>query len=120
MLDDVYLIDPTAAERNQITEALAGESVTVTTYDSAEAFLAQATEVMSGCVLVPSDLRGMGVRALIRETFSRHLSLAIVIIGRQANLASAVELARAGATDFLEQPFSNGQLRSAVRRALGT
>jgi FixJ family two-component response regulator len=70
--------------------------------------------------LVPSDLSGMGVRALISEIHRRNLPLAIVIIGRKSDLAIAVELVRAGATDYLEQPFAHHELRLVVRRGIGT
>lgn len=119
MGDTVYIIDPTSTERGHITDALRNEPVTIEVYDSAEQFLSQAAAMPSGCVVVPSDLSGMGVRALIDEILRRDLPLAIVVIGRKPDLATAVELVRAGATDFLEQPFSSRQLRSVVRRAVG-
>jgi FixJ family two-component response regulator len=119
MGDTVYVIDATPAERRRIADALAREPVTVEAYDSAEDFLDQVTAIRSGCVLVPSDLSGMGVRALISEISRRHVPLAIVVIGHKPDLAIAVELVRAGAADFLEQPFSDRQLRSVVRNAIG-
>jgi FixJ family two-component response regulator len=120
MGNTIYLIEPTSAERNYIVNALANEPVTVEVYAGGERFLKQVSEKTSGCILVPSDLSGMGVRALISEIYRRHLRLAIVIIGRNSDLATAVELVRAGAADYLEEPFSHRQLRSVVRRAIGT
>jgi FixJ family two-component response regulator len=120
MGDIVYIIGSTPDERSQIADALASEPVTVVTYDSAELFFNQVTAMTSGCVLVPSDLSGMGVRALISEILRRHLPLAIVVIGRKSDFALAVELVRAGATNFLERPFSHRQLRLMVRRAIAT
>jgi FixJ family two-component response regulator len=119
MSNVIYMIDPTPAERTQIIGALANEPMTVMTYCSAELFLDQVTEMPSGCVLAPCNLPGMGVRGLISEILRRHLPLAVVVIGRQPDLSIAVELVRAGATDFLEQPFSDRQLRLIVRRAIG-
>jgi FixJ family two-component response regulator len=120
MGDAVFLVDATPAERSQIECALANEHVCLEFYDSAESFLDQATARLSGCVLVPSDLSGMGVRALINEIFLRDLPLAVIIICDKPDLATAVELVRAGATDFLECPISDRELRSVVRRAIGT
>jgi FixJ family two-component response regulator len=120
MSDTVYVIDSMPAERSRIADALAREPVTVEVYDSAEHFLKHLTATQSGCILVPSDLSGMGVRALIGEIFRRHVPLAIVVIGDKPDLAIAVELVRAGATDFLVHPFSDRQLRSVVRQAIGT
>jgi two-component system, LuxR family, response regulator FixJ len=120
MGDTVYIIDATPLEYRRISDALRSEPVKIETYDSAERFLDQVAVMPSGYILVPCNLSGMGVRALIIEILSRDLPLAIVVIGRKPDLATAVELARAGATDFLEEPFSDRQLRSVVRRAFGT
>jgi DNA-binding NtrC family response regulator len=117
--DNVFLIGVRPAECRQVNDALSSEPVIVTNYDNAELFLQQINEDASGCVLVPCDLAGMGVRALIREVLQRHLPLAVVVIGRKPDLATAVELVRRGATDFLEQPLSNRQIRSIVRRTIG-
>jgi FixJ family two-component response regulator len=87
MGDITYVIGPTPAERNQIEDALASEPVTVATYDSAELFFNQVTATTSGCVLVPCDLSGM-------EILRRGLPLAIVVMGRKADLTIAVELRR--------------------------
>jgi FixJ family two-component response regulator len=120
MSDTVYIIDLTPSEQSRIADALRNEPVTIETYDSADQFLNQVALIPSGCILVPCNLSGMGVRALIIEILDRDLPLPIVVLGRESNLATAVELVRAGATDFLEEPFSDRQLRLAVQRALGT
>jgi FixJ family two-component response regulator len=117
--DTVYLIAVTPVEYRQITDALSGEPVAVAAYDNAELFLEQVTEAVSGCVLVPYDLPGMGIRAFINQIYDRNLALAVVVIGRKSDVAMAVEVVRAGATDFLDEPFSNRQVRSVVRRAIG-
>ncbi|SDR63845.1 two-component system, NtrC family, nitrogen regulation response regulator NtrX/two-component system, chemotaxis family, CheB/CheR fusion protein [Rhizobiales bacterium GAS113] len=120
MGDTVYIIDPIPAERSQIIDALASEPVIVERYESAEQFLSQASAMTTGCVLVPVDLPGMGVRELIKEILRRDLALAVVVIGRDPDLTTAVELVRAGASDFLERPLSDRRLRSAVRQAIGS
>ena len=115
--EKVYIIHPTPSERGRIANALKSEAVTIETYDNAEQFLNQVAVMSSGCILVPSSLSGMGVLALIAEILGLDVALPIVVIGRNSDLATAVELVRAGATDFLEESFSDRQLRSAVRRA---
>src|SRR5258705_8741066 len=119
MVETVYIVDPLPNERRRIVDALAGEPVEVKTYDGAEKFLDQVAAGASGCVLVPIDLPGIGLRALIEEINRRHLPLAVVVIGRDSEFAIAIELVRSGAFDFLEHPFSDRRLRSVVRRAIG-
>jgi FixJ family two-component response regulator len=119
MAETLFIVDPLPDERSRIMTALADESVAIEIYESGAQFLDQVAKNASGCVVAPIDLPGMGLRALIGEINRRHLPLAVVVIGRDSELDSAVELVRAGAFDFLEHPFSDRRLRSVVRRAIG-
>lgn len=80
MAESVYIIAPTPAERNRIMVALASEPVTIEAYDCAEQFLGHVPAMPSGCVLVPVDLPGLGLRGLIKEIVLRDLPLAVVVI----------------------------------------
>ena len=119
MAETVYVVDPLLDERLRIVDALMGEPVAVKSYDNAEEFLDQVTTTASGCVLVPLDLPGMGLRTLMDEIKRRQLPLAVVVLGRDSELAMAVKLVRGGVFDFLEHPFSDSHLRSVVRHAIG-
>jgi FixJ family two-component response regulator len=119
MAETIYIVDPLLDERRRIVDALAGEPVVVKSYDDAAQFLDQVAATASGCVLVPLDLPGMGLRALMDEIKRRHLPLAVVVLGRDSEFAIAVELVRYGAFDFLEHPFSDRRLRMVVRLAIG-
>ena len=119
MSETLFIVNATPDERDRIAGALAGEAVQIEVYENAEQFLEQVAATASGCILAPIDLPGIGLRALIDEINRRFLPLAVVVIGRDSELASAVELVRAGAYDFLEHPFSDGRLRSIVRQAIG-
>jgi FixJ family two-component response regulator len=119
MAETIYIVDPLPDERRRIVDALAGEPVVVMSCDDAVQFLDQVATTASGCVLVPLDLPGMGLRALMDEIKRRRLPLAVVVLGRDSEFAIAVELVRYGAFDFLEHPFSDRRLRLVVRRAIG-
>jgi len=117
--ETVYIVDPLLSERRRIMDVLATEAVALEGHDDAKQFLEQIPATASGCVVVPADLPGIGLRALIDEITRRQLPLAIVVIGRDAEFETAVELMRSGAFDFLEHPFSDREVRAAVRRAIG-
>jgi FixJ family two-component response regulator len=119
MAETLFIVNPSPEERRRILTALSAETLAVEIYDGAAQFLGHVTAAASGCVVAPVDLPGIGLRALIDEINRRSLALAVVVIGRDSELAGAVELVRAGAFDFLEHPFSDRQLRSVVRRAVG-
>jgi FixJ family two-component response regulator len=119
MAETIYIVDSLPDERRRIADALADEPVVVKSYGEATQFLDEVAATSSGCVLVPLDLPGIGLRALMEEINRRHLPLAVVVIGRDSEFAIAIELVRSGAFDFLEHPFSDHRLRSVIRRAIG-
>jgi FixJ family two-component response regulator len=119
MAETLFIVNPSPEERRRILTALSAETLAVESYDGAAQFLGRVTPAASGCVVAPIDLPGIGLRALIDEINRRSLALAVIVLGRDSELAGAVELVRAGAFDFLEHPFSDRQLRSVVRRAIG-
>jgi FixJ family two-component response regulator len=119
MSETIYVVGLDRDEQRRIAEALAEEPVVVESYDDAAQFLDGVAASASGCVLAPVDLPGMGLAALMKEIHLRQIPLAVVVIGRDAEFALAIELVRAGAFDFLEHPFSDQRLRSVIRRAIG-
>ena len=119
MAETIHVVDPLPGERRRIVDALVGEPVVVKSYDDAVQFLDQVAATTSGCVVVPVDLPGLGLRALMDEIKRRNLPLAVVVFGRDTDFTIAVELVRYGAFDFLEHPFSDHHLRLVVRRAIG-
>ena len=119
MAETVYIIDPNADRRARFAAALAGEPLCVRSYDSACQFLDQACATASGCVIASAELPAAGTRALIDEIRQRGLPLVVIVVGEASDLAVAVDLMRAGAADFLEQPVSDRRLLAAVRQAVG-
>jgi FixJ family two-component response regulator len=118
--DIVYIVTPLPEESGRIAEALSGEQLDARTFDSAEALIAQLGAGACGCVVVPVDLPGMGVRSLIDEIRRRQLCLTIVVLGREDDLRIAVDLVRAGAAEFVEHPLNTRRLRAAVHRAIAS
>ena len=100
MAETLFIVDPLPDERSRIMTALADENVAIEVYESGAQFLDQVTANASGCVVAPIDLPGIGLRALIAEINRRDLPLAVVVIGRDSELDSAVELVRAGRFRF--------------------
>jgi FixJ family two-component response regulator len=119
MTETLFVVNATPLERDRIVGVLTDEAVPIEIYDNAAQLLDRVGPTASGCVLAPIDLPGIGLLALLDEINRRNLPLAVVVIGRDSELASAVQLVRGGAFDFLEHPFSDRRLRSVVRRAIG-
>lgn len=114
----VCIIHPSQEECRRLAEILASETIDTATFASAEAFLAQVASHGDACVVAPSNLPGMGTRALIELVRGRGPSLRVVVLGHTNDVATAVELVRAGANQYVEPQAPARRLRAAVRNAL--
>ena len=86
--------------------------------NSADAFLAVAPGLVSGCVLTDVHMPGMDGLALQRHLATLGGNLAVVVMTGHADVPIAVGALKAGARDFLEKPFEDDRLFAVVREAL--
>jgi two-component system response regulator FixJ len=112
----VFIIDDQASVRNALAEMLRVFGFTVETYESAEAFLADAPR--AGCVVADVRMPGMDGIELVRELARRNLALPVVLISGHADVPMAVAGIKAGADDFIEKPVDDTQLVAAINRGL--
>ncbi|MGH8702937.1 MAG: response regulator [Burkholderiales bacterium] len=120
MASTLNFVHPSEAERSGFAGAMATAAAAVRTFATAEQFLRSIAAEDTGCVVVPSDLPGAGTRALIDAVRARHRRLRVVVLGGSADLATAVELVRAGADEYLAPPVSTRRLRLVIRQNLAT
>ena len=120
MARTICIIHPSKEACRHLAETLASEGIDIRTFESVDDFLRQVESngECDGCVVVPSNLPGMGTRALIERIHACHRSLRVVVLGHDADVATAVELVRAGAAEYVEPPALPSRLRAAVRNAL--
>jgi len=89
----------------------------VRTHDSATSFFACAPGLSKGCLVTDLRMPDMsGVELLERLAAANALMPAIVITGH-GDVPMAVAAMKAGALDFIEKPFEDEVLISAIRRA---
>ena len=116
----VHIVDDEEAVRNSLAFLLSSAGFAVRVHESATDFLAIAKDIKNGCLI--TDLRMPdidGVQLLRRLRDSDALLPAIVITGH-GDVQMAVEAMKAGATDFIEKPFSDEVLIESIRRAATT
>lgn len=120
MRDDaaVHVIDDDEAVRHSLDFLFGSAGLAVRTYDSAESFLAVAAELRSGCVLTDVRMPGMDGLALQRRLRELGVRLPVIVMTGHGDVPIAVQALKAGAADFIEKPFDDEVLLTAVRAAL--
>jgi two-component system response regulator FixJ len=113
----VHVIDDDEAVRQSLAFLLASSGLPVRLYESAMAFLDALTALQPGCVLTDVRMPGMSGLDLQRELTARRITLPVIIMTGHGDVQLAVEAMKAGAVDFIEKPFSDETILSAIRAA---
>lgn len=115
---EVYVIDDDEALRHALTRLLRGADFLVRAYGSAVEFLAEAPRLSPGCVIADLRMPGIDGLELIRRISASGFPFSTIMITGNADVRVAVEVMKAGATDFIQKPCDSDTLLNTVRRAL--
>ena len=101
----VYIVDDDEAVRRALTRSLEQRGFTVSSYASAEAFLASYEHESPGCLVL--DVRMPGINGLeLQEILAeKQIPLPIIFITGHGDIPMSVRAMKGGATDFLEKPY---------------
>ena len=113
----VYGVDDDPAIRDALSSSLGLRGYRVSRFASAEDFLAAYDTAWMGCVIADIRMPGMSGLALQTELAARGATLPVVIITGHGDVRSARAAFRGHAIDFLEKPFDDEQLISAIETA---
>jgi two-component system, LuxR family, response regulator FixJ len=113
----VHVIDDDEAVRQSLAFLLASSGLPVRLYESAMSFLDALTALQPGCVLTDVRMPGMSGLDLQRELTARRINLPVIIMTGHGDVQLAVEAMKAGAVDFIEKPFSDEAILTAIRAA---
>ena len=114
----IHLIDDDDGVRHSLIFSLTAAGHAVRAYESALVFLSALSSLQPGCIV--SDMRmpemdGLQLRRRLREL---HVPWPMIIMTGHADIHMAVEAMKAGVADFIEKPFDDEALLSAIREAL--
>lgn len=116
-VDTIHVVDDDSAVRDSLRVLLESSGFAAQMHDSAKAFLA-AAPALRGCVLIDVRMPELDGLQLQQRLHERGIQLPVIVMTGQSDVPVAVRAMKAGAVDFLEKPFDDKQLLSAVRRAL--
>ena len=114
----VHVIDDDAAVRESLAFLLETADFEVHAYESPNAFLDGLAGITSGCIITDVRMPQMSGLELLLRLRQTHAELPVIVITGHGDVPLAVEAMKAGAVDFLEKPFDDKALLSAVRAAL--
>lgn len=114
----VHVIDDDEAVRHSVEFLLKASKIPVKTYESAVAFLNIVAQVKSGCVITDVRMPEVSGIDLLRRLRELKIGLPVIVITGHGDVPLAVEAMKIGAAEFLEKPFDDEVLLSAVRSAL--
>lgn len=114
----VYIVEDDAAMRDSLSLMLGLLGFRTVSFESAEAFLDTYRDEWGGCVVADLRLPGMSGLELQANLRARGRKLPFVIITGHGDVKSARAAFQSEAVDFIEKPFDEAELRSAIEKGL--
>jgi two-component system, LuxR family, response regulator FixJ len=112
----VFVVDDDAEVRDSLGILLASAGLRSHIYASAKEFLADGVP-KAGCVVADIRMPDMSGLELQEEIIKREAHLPVILMTAHADVPLAVRAMKAGAIDFIEKPFDDGQLIASIRHA---
>ena len=118
----VYVVDDDEAMRDSLRWLLESAGFRVSSYPSAERFLAGYRPGSSSCLVLDVRMPGLTGLELQQELNRRGTSLPIIFVTGHGDVPMAVDALKNGAFHFLEKPFKGERLLELIEQAssLGT
>jgi two-component system response regulator FixJ len=114
----VHIIDDDAAVRDSLAFLLGTAAIKTCQHESAIEFLAVFKPKESSCIITDMRMPGMDGLDLLRKLQEAKNPVPVIVVTGHGDIALAVEAMKAGASDFLEKPFDQDVVLSAVRAAM--
>lgn len=114
----VHLVDDDPDFRQSLARLLEATGHTTTSYASGEVFLAVAPSLSEGCVLLDVQMPRMDGLAVLEALRKLGMSMPVIVMTVQGDVATVVRAMRAGASDFVAKPFDEEPLLAKIDTAL--
>jgi two-component system response regulator FixJ len=114
----VHIVDDDVAVRQSLAFLLATAGLAVKVYETAGSFLDGLQASSTGCVITDVRMPEIDGIELLRRLRRKASALPVIIITGHADIPLAVQAMKEGAVDFIEKPFDDERLLSAVRSSM--
>jgi two-component system response regulator FixJ len=116
--DIIHVIDDDADVRQSLAFLLTTAGLSVRVHESADAFLKVLAEVQEGCIVTDVRMPGIDGIELQRQLSANGIRLPVIVMTGHGDIALAIDSMKAGAVDFIEKPFDDEVLLTAIKTAL--
>jgi two-component system response regulator DctR len=114
----VHVVDDDDAIRDALSWLLRSRGVPARTWPSAEAFLAEWSEAMRGCLVLDVRMDGMSGVELFEHLVGQRSRLPVIFLTGHGDVPLAVAALKKGAFDFVEKPFNDNDLVDRILAAM--
>lgn len=115
-----YVVDDDEGVRDSLSMLLEMNGYKAATYSSGTEFLQAVQQLEPGCVLLDIHMPGLSGLEVQRRLRQDSSPFPVIVMTGQGDIGMAVAAMKAGASDFVEKPYSNEQLLAAIDAALET
>jgi FixJ family two-component response regulator len=114
----VFVIDDDPSVRRALERQLRTAGFRVETFESAQAYVAQAPKAATACIVTDVRMPGMSGLDLQESLAQAGRTLPMVFITGHGDIPMSVRAMKGGAVNFLPKPFSERDILTAVAEAL--
>lgn len=114
----IYVLDDDAPVRRSLERLLSSANFQSVMFEDPAVFLAAANDLKPGCVLLDIRLRGTSGLEVQAQLNILKSDLPVIFVTAQGDVQTAVLALKAGASDFLEKPYSDESLLGSIEVAL--
>lgn len=114
----VYVIDDDEGARHSLEFLLDCAGIRVRSFASADVFLKASPPLSGACVVTDVRMPGLNGVELAEELKRRRATAPVIVITGHADVPLAVQAMKAGVSDFIEKPFDDEVMLSAIQGAL--
>ena len=114
----VHLVDDDASFLTAMSRLLRASGLTVKTYSSPTAFLAERSRDAHGCVVVDLEMPGLNGLELHEQLAATDEPMPVVFLTGHGDIPSSVRAMKQGAEDFLTKRAPKADIVAAIERAI--
>lgn len=114
----VHIVEDDDAVRDSLHMMLKSVGREVRVFASADAFLADYSQDMAGCIVLDIRMPGMNGMELQRKLNELNSILPIIFVTGHGDVPMAVEAMQQGAVDFVQKPYREQELLDKINQAM--